>query len=371
MKRIALVLAIAAAVVGYNTASAFAVTPGWECVPTSAGQAVVSGGTGSAPSCGAGTTAVLAPTYVSSGVGGVPTVQFSSVNVQIVSGSGSTGGTVNGEGNLVVGYAENSGSLSRTGSNNLILGRNGGWTGFGSMIGGLGNMDSADYGAVFGQSNTLTGNFSVAAGGEFNVAKTPWSFIGGGCDNLAGTGKLPKTTCDKNGGGALLGGHSNQTTGSFASVSGGQFNRASDLFASITGGCQNVAGPGLPLNGLCLNGAEAVLGGFKNAATGLESTVAGGEVNSASGGAASVAGGQFNGANGGGSSVAGGDENTASGSFASILGGFFNTATAFDATVSGGENNNSTTNGSSILGGDGNTASSFNCQAIPAAPGTC
>ena len=50
------------------------VTPGWECVPVTAGQPVVSGGTGAAPSCAGGSTAVLAPTYVSSGVGGKPTV---------------------------------------------------------------------------------------------------------------------------------------------------------------------------------------------------------------------------------------------------------------------------------------------------------
>src|SRR6266446_1993728 len=92
------------------------VTPGWECVPTTAGQAVVSGGTGSAPSCGAGTTAVLAPTYFSSGVGGKPTVKFAAVNVQIVSGSASTSGAVNGEGDLVIGYAENSNSFSQAGS---------------------------------------------------------------------------------------------------------------------------------------------------------------------------------------------------------------------------------------------------------------
>jgi hypothetical protein len=358
MKRIALVLAIAAAIVGYNTASAFAVTPGWECVPTTAGQAVVSGGTGATPSCAGGTTAVLAPTYVSSGVGGKPTVEFSSVNVQIVSGSGSTSGAVNGEGNLVVGYAENPNSLDRSGSNNLIVGRNGGWSGFGSLIGGLGNLMSADYGAAFGQSNTVTGNWSVAAGGEFNVAQTPWSFIGGGCDNLAGTGKHPpKTTCDKNGGGALLGGHSNQTTGPWATVSGGQFNRSTDLFSSIAGGCENIAGPGLRLSGLCLNGAEAVLGGFENTASGLEDTVSGGEVNVADGGAASVAGGQFNSATAGGASVAGGNSNTAGGSFSAILGGFENSVTAsFDASVSGGSSN---------------TANS-NCEAIPAAPiGSC
>src|SRR5205807_5361095 len=84
-----------------------AVTPGWECVPATAGQAVVSGGTGSAPSCDPSTTAVLAPTFVPSGVGGKPTVQFAAVNVQIVSGSGSTTGAVNGLGNLAIGYAEN------------------------------------------------------------------------------------------------------------------------------------------------------------------------------------------------------------------------------------------------------------------------
>src|SRR5438105_7317839 len=89
--------AIAAVVVWFGLLAGgalAAVTPGWECVPTAAGQAVVSGGTGSAPSCGAGTTPVLAPTYVPSGVGGKPTVQFASVNVQIVSGSGKTDGVV-------------------------------------------------------------------------------------------------------------------------------------------------------------------------------------------------------------------------------------------------------------------------------------
>ena len=37
------------------TSAALATTPGWECVPTTAGQAVVSGGTGATPSCSSGT----------------------------------------------------------------------------------------------------------------------------------------------------------------------------------------------------------------------------------------------------------------------------------------------------------------------------
>ena len=96
MLRSSAVVAAAVACAGVFADGAWAVAPGWECVPTAAGQAVVSGGTGAAPSCGAGTTAVLAPTYIASGVvGGKPTVQFAAVNVQIVNGAGSTA-SVNG-----------------------------------------------------------------------------------------------------------------------------------------------------------------------------------------------------------------------------------------------------------------------------------
>ena len=296
MKRIALALAIAAAVVGYNASEALAVTPGWECIPTTAGQAVVSGGTGATPACGAGSTAVLAPTFVSSGVGGKPTVQFASVNVQIISGSGSTDGTVNGTGNLVVGYEENANNFSRTGSNNLIVGADNGWTSSGGIIGGDGNFSSGAGAVLFGMFNTATGSDS---------------FIGGGCGNLAGgSGKPFKKKCPTKGTQAILGGHANQATAGQASIAGGQFNLANDLFASVAGGCSNIAGPGSPLSGTCTAGAEAVLGGFENSASGLESTVSGGNSNSATG------------------------------------------------------------NEASVLGGDGNSAAS-NCQAIPAAPGTC
>jgi hypothetical protein len=146
---------------GATVASA-AVTPGWICIPTSATQAVVSGGTGTSPSCGSGTTAALAPTFISSGVGGKPTVQFSGVNVQIVSGLGSTdgGGIVNGDGNLVVGYAENSGELEQTGSNNLIVGADNGWEGFGSIVGGFGNDASGDFESVFDNASTTGSTIS-------------------------------------------------------------------------------------------------------------------------------------------------------------------------------------------------------------------
>jgi hypothetical protein len=358
MKRIALALAIAAAVVAYNASAALATTPGWECIPTTAGQAVVSGGTGLTPACGAGSTPVLAPTYVSSGVGGKPTVQFASVNVQIISGSGSTNGTVNGEGNLVVGYAENAHSFTRTGSNNLVVGADNGWTSSGGIIGGDGNLAS-------GAGAVLFGEFNVASGGD--------SFIGGGCGNLAGgTGKPAKQKCPAKGAQAILGGHANQATAPQSSVSGGQFNASTDLFSSIAGGCANLVGPGSFLSSsACTTGAEAVLGGFEDHASGLESTVSGGALDTASGASASVLGGQGNVASGGNASIAGGDFNQASGSFNAILGGFENSTNGFDSTVSGGETNSASGNEASVLGGEGNSAT-INCQAIPAAPiGSC
>src|SRR6202035_4175162 len=61
-------------------------------------------------------------TFVESGVGGTPTIQFSGANVQIVNGEGKTA-SVNGEGNLVIGYDENPGTVrgtpgAQTGSHN-------------------------------------------------------------------------------------------------------------------------------------------------------------------------------------------------------------------------------------------------------------
>jgi hypothetical protein len=67
-----------------------------------------------------------------SGVGGKPTVEFSGVNVQVVSGTGNET-TLNGEGNLVVGYNEEAGK--QTGSNNLVVrGFGAEYTGFAELL---------------------------------------------------------------------------------------------------------------------------------------------------------------------------------------------------------------------------------------------
>lgn len=255
------------------------------------------------------------------------TLRLTGMNLQIVSGSGKTGGAVNGLGNLIIGYNEEPGT--QTGSHNLVLGDGQAFTSFGGLIAGQGDSLSAPFAVALGDHNTAGGEFASVTGGEQNEAQ-----------------------------------------GEASSVVGGDFNLAAGSFSSVVGGCENLAGPGSTPSGSCSTGAQAVLGGFENTASGLESTVSGGEVGSASGGAAAVSGGQFGIASGGGAAVAGGDDNSATGSFSAILGGFGNAATTFDGTVVGGESNTASATSSTVLGGNGNTASS-SCQAIPAAPGSC
>ena len=165
MRRLSKVALAATAAFCFVTSAASAAAPRWECVPAAAGQPVTSGGTGAAPTCSAGQP-VLAPTFVSSGVGGMPTVQFTGVNVQVVSGAGSTHAAVNGLGNLIVGYAENAMGFPQTGSHDLIVGSNNGWTGYGEIVGGTGNQALGNYASAFGQNNEASGRGSLVAGAE-------------------------------------------------------------------------------------------------------------------------------------------------------------------------------------------------------------
>ena len=223
------------------SAATTAVTPGWECIPTTAGQAVVSGGdSASGPSCGSGTTAVLAPTYVAGGIDGKPTVKFASVNVQILDGSGATS-TVNGTGNLVLGYDEDAGSQS--GSHNLILGEDQTATSYADVIGGDANTVSAPYGAAFGAVNTVEGSSSFAAG-ETNFASGNTASVTGGNNNVA-SGELS----------SISGGERNTASGTQSAVTGGEDNTANEPLTSVFGGWANLAEEGF----------GAVFGGCANA----------------------------------------------------------------------------------------------------------
>jgi hypothetical protein len=365
-------VAMAAALfLGVTGVSAAAVTPGWECVPTTAGQAVTSGGTGSSPSCATGTP-VLAPTYVAAGVGGQPTVEFSAVNVQIVSGAGTTA-SVNAKGNLVVGYNETPGT--QTGSHNLILGTDQSYTRYGSILGGTNNTASGPFTTVLGNQNTARGPYATVAGGQLGTATASYSAItggysnrttavnssvNGGCFNLAGPGSLGSVPSECSTGlyySEIAGGQGNQVAANSASVSGGQLNLANAKLSTIAGGCHNVTGTGPFLAGVCSTaGLQTVAGGSDGSATGATSTISGGHFNTASGLDSSVSGGGGNVASGNEASVSGGNANTASGLQSSATGGVLNIALGVESSVTGGFQNVAKKNASSIAGGENNTA---------------
>jgi hypothetical protein len=154
--------------------------------------------------------------YVESGVGGKPTIQFSGVNVQVVSGAGKTNAAVNGTGNLVIGYDENGGKHEQTGSHNLILGEEQTFTSFGGIVAGF--------------ANSITGEWASVTGGDVSTASGPDSSVTGGRANLASGIES-----------AVSGGDSNIAGGERTSVSGGNFNKAENFLTSISGGNENEA----------------------------------------------------------------------------------------------------------------------------------
>jgi hypothetical protein len=354
------------------------VAPAWECVPTTAGKAVVSGGDStSGPDCSsapAGSLAVLAPTYVKSGVGSQPTVEFSGVNVQIVDGSGHTS-TVNGAGNLVLGYDETPGT--QTGSHDLILGEGQSYKSYSELVGGFDNKVSGPYTSAFGYDNTVSGTYALSAGdqntvsgelatvlgGYQNTASTELSSVSGGCSNVAGSGAVSLSSLCSDSTAypedftSISGGAGNQATGISSSLSGGESNLASDPFSTITGGCDNVAGSTTASSGSCnATGVESVLGGQDNTASGPASSVSGGASNTATNSESSVSGGLNNGASSSYGSVSGGTGNNASGAWSSVSGGTGNNASGPLSSVSGGDGNVAGGSQSSISGGWANLA---------------
>jgi hypothetical protein len=162
---------------------------------------------------------------VASGVDGKPTIQFVGANVQIVDGSGETK-SVNGTGNLVIGYDETPGV--QTGSHNILLGGGGqGDEGYGSLIGGAGNTETstAPFSLLFGQGNTASGIGSTVTGGFNNLAEGKDSSVSGGEEDKAG-GEYA----------AVSGGAANSAEGLAASTQGGRVNDAAGPYSSVAGG---------------------------------------------------------------------------------------------------------------------------------------
>jgi len=240
----------------------------------------------------------------SSGVGGKPTIQFTGVNVQIVSGA-SSDTTINGEGNLVIGNDEAAGE--QTGSDNLVLGAGQTYTSYGSLLGGFGNIDHGAESVLFGSDNKVTAALGSVTGGYLNLASGDGSSVSGGYGNTASVESS-----------SVGGGQGNTASGDGSSVSGGYANTAGGLDAWAGGGEENRSG----------NVASSVAGGHKNKADEVDASVTGGSENEASGADASVSGGSSNVAKASDSSVSGGMSNKAEGEWSSILGGQSITLTA-------------------------------------------
>ena len=297
-------------------------------------------------------------------VNGQPTVRFTAVNVQVVNGAGTTN-TINGTGNLIVGYDEVDGSGTgrcslgtnpitglaipnnqascigaggtwsttgfKTGSHYIVAGAWNSYSRFGGAVFGFQNASNYNYASVTGgRENTASGNYASVSGGAANTASGTYASVTGGSSNIA-SGSVASVT----------GGEGNTASGNRASVTGGLGNSASNYNASVTGGLGNSA-----------SGTYAsVSGGGNNTASGNRASVSGGFDNTASGTYASVSGGWQNVASGDQASVSGGQLNTASGSTASLSAGINNTASGTYASVSGGENNTASGNRASVSGG--------------------
>jgi hypothetical protein len=228
-------------------------------------------------------------------------VQFSGANVQVVSGAGSTGAPVNGLGNLIVGYNANTGAHARTGSHNVVVGDEHTYTSYA--------------GAVFGETNTISGPAATVTGGAFNEASGDAASVAGGEDNHA-TGEEA----------SVGGGQGNFAVGEYAWVGGGSSNTAAGYASGVSGGTGGHA------NG----GTSSVFGGSGNVGAGWASTAGGGGNNAATAGYDTVIGGAGNRARGSFSIVSGGENNVASGFKAVVSGGQSRSATGTDDWVAGG-----------------------------------
>ncbi len=179
--------------------------------------------------------AVLAYVRVNTGpINGLagPHVIFEGVNVHVRSGSGATDGTLNGLGNLLVGYNERLGGEDRSGSHNFVVGREHTYSSFGGFVAGRRNAVTAQDSSVSGgKDNTASGDESSVSGGIGNEASGDRSSVSGGVSNDA-SGKYS----------TVSGGSGSETTGGVSSVSGGDRNTASGRYSSVSGGRNNAAG---------------------------------------------------------------------------------------------------------------------------------
>ena len=121
--------------------------------------------------------------YLDDGQGGtVKTLDISGINVRIHNGSGTTGGPVDGLGNLIVGYNElgDPSGDDRTGSHNLVTGQQNSFSSYGGLVAGQSNTVSGPWSSVSGgYDNTASGYFSSVSGGSNRSASSTYNWAAG------------------------------------------------------------------------------------------------------------------------------------------------------------------------------------------------
>ena len=151
---------------------------------------------------------------------------FEGCNVHVSNGAGQTD-SINGFGNLIVGYDAARGVESdKTGSHNMVIGDGHNYNSYGGL--------------VAGRSNSITGSRSSVTGGWRNTASGDASSVTGGEGNIA--------------------------SGDYSSVTAGEENEAARLWSSVSGGLRNKAAAPV----------SHISGGTENIANGVQSTVSGG-----------------------------------------------------------------------------------------------
>ena len=266
-------------------------------------------------------------------------------NLHLRSGSGSTSGTLNGLGNLIIGYNElRSGGTDRSGSHNLVVGPRHNFTSYAGVVAGFYNATYSNYASAIGQYNTASGIGSSISGGYQNTASGDYSSVTGGTSNTA-SGSIS----------VVGGGENNTSSGTSSSVSGGRYNTASGSWSHVSGGGDDTASGGNE----AYSDYSSILGGIYNhtgdwpsgeRTVGLQATIAGGYLGKAMGTQSTVLGGYINEASGLRASVGGGRDNTASGGYSFIGGGYSNTASGLYSSVSGGYDNTASTNYATVTG---------------------
>ena len=147
-------------------------------------------------------------------------IKIVGANVLIQSGSGYTddgyhlnvpGWKTYGLGNLIVGYDEGDDKDLKSGSHNIVVGRDHSYTSYGGLVVGYNNSISGQYSSVTGgHSNSAEARTASVSGGRYNVAADYYSWVGGGYENKA--------------------------DGWYASVMGGAFNITSGECGVLVGG---------------------------------------------------------------------------------------------------------------------------------------